>query len=154
MIVTKMCFLSSTTISSTIAPSLDRCSDKIPGSKYQWVKIPADKIPLSKYCGQNTAVQNTAGHNTGVKIPVVIIPYWTKYHTGHNTILDKIPCSTKYRTGQNTALDIIPHRLYLMHYNSLKTFNPLSSQRLIFRHPESPPPPPTEKTHLNYPLPL
>ena len=67
------------------------CSDKIPGSKYQWVRIPADKIPRTKYRGQNTAVQNTAGHNTSVKIPVVIIPYWTKYHTGQNTILDKIP---------------------------------------------------------------
>ena len=66
----------------------------------------ADKIPRSKYRGQNTAVQNTAGHNTNVKIPVVIIPYWTKYHTGQNTVLDKIPHWTKYRTGQNTAHDL------------------------------------------------
>ena len=59
-----------------------RCSDKIPGSKYQWVRMPADKIPRSKYRGQNTAVPNTAGHNTSAKIPVVIIQHWTKYHTG------------------------------------------------------------------------
>ena len=57
--------------------------------------MPADKIPRTKYRGQNTAVQNTAGHNTSAKIPVVIIPYWTKYHTGQNTALDKIPHWTK-----------------------------------------------------------
>mgnify|MGYP001791781242 FL=1 len=48
-------------------------------------------MPLSKYHGQNTVVQNTEVYNTGVKIPVVIIPYWTKYHAGQNTALDKIP---------------------------------------------------------------
>ena len=85
---------------------VSRCSEKISGSQYQWVRIPADKIPRMKSHGRNTAVQNTAGHNTSGKIPVVIIPYWTKYLIGQNTALDKIPHWTKYRTGQNTTHDL------------------------------------------------
>ena len=71
-------------------------------------------MPLSKYRGQNTVVQNTEVYNTGVKMPVVIIPYWTKYHTGQNTMLDKIPRWTKYHIGHNAA-----HAMHNKHYNSL-----------------------------------
>ena len=80
--------------------------------------------------GQNTGGQNTAGHNTSVKIPVVIIPYWTKYRTGQNTISDKIPYWTEYRTGQNTTHDL--HLCIAIPQTAITMPNPHNKPNLIF----------------------